>query len=128
MKFKYTLVGIFGIISFVLAINSCGKKTDTTDYAAIAVCSGTTPTYTADIANILNTNCATSACHSASSAKSGINLSTYTSASSQFKTNSKNLISIHHGSGVDQMPKNASKLAEATINKLDCWVKNGCPQ
>ena len=128
MKLMYSYICLFSALTLIVCMNSCGKKTDTTDYAAIAVCSGTTPTYTTDIANILNTNCATSACHSASSAKSGINLSTYSSASSQFKTNSKNLISIHHGSGVDQMPKNAAKLSEATINKLDCWVKNGCPQ
>jgi len=26
------------------------------------------------------------------------------------------------------MPQGQSKLADATINKLDCWVKNGCPE
>jgi hypothetical protein len=38
------------------------------------------------------------------------------------------LASVHHASGVKAMPQGQSKLAEASINKLDCWVKNGCPE
>lgn len=120
MKIQYI---IFLIIAFII---SC-SKTDTTDYASIAVCSGSIPTYTSNIAVILNSNCAISGCHN-SSAQAGINLSTYALASAQFKSNSRNLISIHHGSGVESMPRNASKLPDTIINKLDCWVKNNCPQ
>lgn len=120
MKFQYL---IFSIL--ILIIFSC-SKTDTTDYAGIAVCSSV-PTYTNNVATILNTSCALSGCHN-NSAKAGINLSNYEQASSQFKTNSKNLISIHHGSGVEAMPRNSAKLSDASINTLDCWVKNSCPQ
>jgi hypothetical protein len=120
MKFQYLFITLIFI-----TIISCAK--DTTDYAGIAVCSSTIPTYTNSVATILNTNCALSGCHN-SSARKGIDLSNYNLASSQFKSNSNNLISIHHGSGVANMPQDRAKLSDADINKIDCWVKNGCPQ
>jgi restriction endonuclease S subunit len=120
MKLKFTF---FALV--IITLISCSK--DTTDYAGIAVCTGTTPTYTNSIATILNTNCALSGCYN-NSAKKGIDLSNYNLASNQFKTNSNNLISIHHGSGVEAMPQGRAKMSDADINKLDCWVKNGCPQ
>lgn len=117
---------IAAIVAGIVTINACKK--DAIDYAAQATCNGTVPTYTNEIAPILNTNCALSGCHNASSAKEGINLSDYASASSQFKNNPDNLTSVHHGSGVKPMPDGRPQLAADLINKLDCWVKNGCPQ
>jgi hypothetical protein len=110
----------------MVAFTACKK--DAVDYAAQATCTGSVPTYTSDIASILNTNCALSGCHNANSAKEGINLSAYEAASSQFINNSNNLISIHHGSGAKPMPEGRPQLSADLINKLDCWVKNGCPQ
>lgn len=128
MKLKLIItVALFYIITN--SIISCKKTNSTnTDYLANAVCSGTTPTYTSDVASILNSNCATSGCHNSSSKAAGINLSDYTNAKNEFLNNSKNIIAIHHGSGADAMPKNSSKLNDATINKLDCWTKNSCPE
>lgn len=123
MKFK-----IISILILSIAVNACKKNTSSTDYAANAVCSGTTPTYTSTIASILNNSCASSGCHNNASKKAGISLEGYSNASNQFKTNSKNLAAVHYGSGVQAMPKSAAKLADAIINKLDCWVKNNCPQ
>jgi hypothetical protein len=114
------------LLTGLSAFNACKK--DAVDYAAQATCTGTTPTYSNEIGTILNTNCALSGCHSASSSSAGINLSDYASASSQFKNNADNLTSVHHGSGVEPMPRGGAKLSADLINKLDCWVKNGCPQ
>jgi len=125
LTMKKNLLAV-AILTGMVTINACKK--DSTDYAAQATCTGTAPTYTNDIAPILNTNCALNGCHNASSAKEGINLSDYASASSQFKNNPDNLTSVHHGSGVKPMPDNKPKLSDDIINKLDCWVKNGCPQ
>ncbi|MEZ5046048.1 MAG: hypothetical protein R2831_03555 [Chitinophagaceae bacterium] len=122
---KFITLSLLAIIVINIA---CNKNSSTTDYVANAVCTGTTPTYTNDVASILNTSCALSGCHSAGSSQAGINLSDYSSASSQFKNNSKNLASVHHASGVEAMPRNASKLSDTQISILDCWVKNGCPQ
>ena len=123
MKFQLLSAALLTVI---IVFNSCKK--DSTDYASQATCTGTTPTYTNEIADILNSRCAMSGCHSASSAQEGINLSTYASASNQFLTNDDNLIAIHHGSGVKAMPDGEPQMDATTINKLDCWVKNGCPQ
>lgn len=119
MKFRIIIA-----ISLLSAIAACTK---TTDYAANAVCNGTS-TYSGQTAAILNANCATGGCHNAATKKAGIDLSTYAAASDQFKNNKKNLISIHHGSGAEAMPQGSAKLSDANINLLDCWVKNGCPQ
>jgi hypothetical protein len=114
------------LLSGLIAFNACKK--DAVDYAAQATCTGSAPTYSGEIESILNTNCALSGCHSASSARAGINLSDYANASSQFKNNSDNLTSVHHGSGVKPMPQGGAQLSADLINKLDCWVKNGCLQ
>jgi hypothetical protein len=123
MKFK-----IISIAILCIALYACKKNAVSTDYAASAVCSGTTPTYTNYVSSIINNSCATSGCHNNASSKAGISLEGFANASNQFKTNSKNLTAIHYGSGVEAMPKSAAKLADSIINKLDCWVKNGCPQ
>jgi hypothetical protein len=124
MKFIAIIAGLCSIVM----INGCKKESENTDFANSANCTGVTPVYSGEIASIINSNCATSGCHGGGSSAAGINLSNYSNASNQFKNNSKNLASIHHASGVEAMPRGASKLSDATINKLDCWVKNGCLQ
>ena len=119
---------IISAIILCIAVVACNKTSSNPDYAATAVCTGSTPTYTNNISNILNTSCATSGCHNDATRKAGISLQGYSNASSQFKNNSKNLASINHGSGVDPMPQGAPKLADSNIKKLECWVKNGTPQ
>jgi len=114
------------LFSGLITLNACKK--DAVDYAAQATCTGNTPTYSGEIESILTTHCALSGCHNANSAREDIILSTYTSASSQFTNNANNLVSVHHGSGVKPMPEGGAQLSEDLINKLDCWVKNGCPQ
>jgi len=117
---------ILTAISGIVAINACKK--DSTDYAAQATCTGTTPTYNGEISGLIDTHCGDSNCHSANGSKAGINLSTYALASSQFLNNNDMLTSIHHGRGVAPMPDNKPKLSDDIINRLDCWVKNGCPE
>ncbi len=117
---------IFTALSGIIAINACKK--DSADYAAQAVCTGPAPTYSGEISGIIDTHCGDSNCHSANSSKADINLSTYALSSSQFLNNNDILTSIHHGSGVAPMPDNKPKLSDDIINKLDCWVKNGCPE
>jgi hypothetical protein len=115
------------IMSMLITVVFACKKEEETNYADEATCTST-PTYTVDIAPILNASCAGSGCHNASSKRAGIDLSTYAAAKNEFMKNNTALASIHHASGVKAMPQGQSKLADATINKLDCWVKNGCPE
>ena len=121
-------ISIIAMLLTIVYATSCKKESENTDFANSANCTGVTPVYTGEIASIINSNCATSGCHGGGSSAAGINLSNYANASNQFKNNSDNLASIHHAGDVDAMPRGASKLSDAVINKLDCWVKNGCPQ
>lgn len=119
MKSKFTLIAI----TLVAVSIVCCKKESIVEYN----CSGITPTYDGEIKTILDTHCAFSGCHNASSKKAGIILSDYTNAKDE-STKDKFLGSVQHLKGYDDMPKDASKLDEATIQKLYCWVQNGSPQ
>lgn len=120
MKNKISLAGSLLILS--LSIVSCKKESIKT-----YDCTGITPTYDGEFKTILNTHCATSGCHNASSKKAGINLSDYNNAKAESSKDAF-LGSIQHLKGYDNMPKNGSKLDEVTIQKLYCWVQNGSPQ
>lgn len=101
---------------------ACKKTTVTT-----VDCTGVTPTYTADIKTIINTNCATSGCHSASAKANGLDLSTYLLVKSE-SSNNRFLGSINHDSGYNGMPQGAAKLSDANIKKITCWIQNGTPE
>ena len=111
----------------IISIAYACKKSTSTNFADEATCTST-PTYSVDVAPILNASCATPGCHDASTKKEGIDLSSYTVAKNEFMKNNNALASVHHASGVKAMPDGQAKLSDASINKLDCWVKNGCPQ
>lgn len=70
----------------------------------------------------MDTYCALSGCHNASSREAGVDLSTYAKTKNAFETTSC-LCTIHHGSGCSPMPKGGSKLSDATIKLIDCWAK-----
>jgi hypothetical protein len=117
----------FGLVLGLSAI-ACSKDSMTnTEYANAASCTGVTPTYTTDIKAIMDSRCATSGCHSASSAAHGIKLHDLTNTKAAFDSHSNFLATVHHASGEEAMPQGSSKLSDADIQKLDCWFKNGMP-
>jgi cytochrome c553 len=113
----------FLIFACVFTNTACEKNATTTTID----CTGTTPTYTNTIKAIMDSKCATSGCHSASSKRAGYDLSSFAGTSSG-ANNSKFLASIKHESGADAMPQGAAKLDDATIKNITCWVQNGKPQ
>lgn len=122
MRSLIAFIALFAIIAFV----SCKKNKDNPDYAAIANCSSIADSsnrYTNSIKTLLDTRCATSGCHNASSA-GGINVSDYAGAKNAFQ-NHNALCSVHHGNGCSPMPGMGAKLSDTELNKLDCWVQNG---
>ncbi len=114
---------IFGILFFML---SCSKD-ETSNTNNSLDCSANKPTYKNDIASILNSSCALSGCHSAASKSAGFDLSTFSGAKSASGSGSF-LKSIKHESGSSKMPQGGSKLPDATITKIECWIKNGTPE
>lgn len=117
MKKSFAITGLI-----LLGLNSCKKE-------AIQQfdCTGATPTYTSDVAPILNASCALSGCHNAASQAEGINLSTYAGARSA-SNNDNFLGSIQHISGYKPMPENGAKLSDVNIKTISCWVQNGSPE
>ena len=115
---------LFMLLLGLTAWVGCTK--DETDGGTPATCSGTTPTYTKDVQSILATNCALSGCHSATSKASGIDLSTYAAAKAE-AVKPRFLGAIKHEGGFSPMPQGRSKLAAATIQKLECWVSGSTP-
>ena len=109
-------------IYFLLLLASCTKDEETK-----ADCSGVTPTYTVDIAPIMNLSCAISGCHTAIFPADGLDLSNYAKVKSA-SINGKVLQSIKHLSGVEAMPQGAAKLSADKITKDECWIQAGAPE
>jgi hypothetical protein len=97
------------------------------DAADMVDCGGITPTYTADIKDILDANCALSGCHDAITQQDGKNLSTYAGALAVSQGN-EFLGAIQHKSGFVPMPYQSPKLPDSQIELLTCWVQNGSPE
>jgi hypothetical protein len=109
-----------------LALVGCDPK-GSTNYADQADCTNvnaSTNTYANSIKAILDTRCATAGCHNATTKEDDIDLSAYAVAKEVFQTRDA-LCAIHHGDGCEPMPKGSLQLDDATINLIDCWVKNG---
>jgi len=85
------------------------------------------PTYTADIKKILDVNCA-GPCHNPEKKRHGmLDLSTYEAVKGP-SADSTFIGAIMHKDGFTPMPKNRSKLDDATIEKISCWIRNGSPE
>lgn len=122
---KYFKAGLsLIVIAACIYITSCKPKQAATK-ATQAACASS-PTYTADIKQILDVNCGNT-CHSEAKKKHGIDLSSYEPSKEAASRNSF-MGSIRHEDGFDAMPANHAKLDDATIEKLACWVKNGMPK
>lgn len=121
------------LLAFAIASTfaSCSEDDDlhaagtaNSDYIEAADCTGQTPTYTADIAPILDLNCALSGCHNAATATHGLSLEGYDAASGNFNLHNL-LCAINHTEECNAMPQGQPKLADADILAITCWAKNG---
>ena len=113
----------FGLAFFWVA--SCKK--DSTDFTKDANCTGLNAannSYSSSIQAILDLHCSTSGCHNAASHEKGVITDNYADAKKTFDSQN-GLCSIHRGSGCRAMPDGLPSLDDATINLIDCWVKNG---
>jgi len=126
-----TISPIAVLIALLCLTGACKKEskptTSAADYIANANCTGIDSSqnrYTNSVKSILDANCGSSGCHNASSAQSGVDLSTYGAAKTAFQ-NRPVLCSVHHGSGCQPMPQGSGQLSQSDINKLNCWARNG---
>ena len=117
-KLKFVIV-LFLIIFF----GSCYYDVEEELYQTIE-CSTADMSYQSDILPILENNCLQ--CHDAASNFGGITLEGF----DQLKTyvNNNQLIGvIKHEAGFSPMPKNAAKLLDCEIEKIEAWITDGAP-
>jgi mono/diheme cytochrome c family protein len=88
-------------------------------------CDTTVVTYSQSIVPIMTSSCIS--CHSGTSAASGIRLETYTGVKAM-ASNGMLVKVVTHAPGVSPMPKNAAKLNDCNIKKIQKWVAAGAPQ
>ncbi len=122
-KYLTTFLSLAILAAFLQTAACKSKKTATTTEGA--PCS-TIPTYTAEIKNIIDLNCANE-CHNAKKKKHNIDISTYDLAKAA-AANRNFMGTINHLPGYDPMPDKKPKLDDVTIQKLTCWIQNGMPQ
>ncbi len=112
------------LIALLAAIaTACKTKKEATATVPPAPldCSTSVVTYEA-VKSIIASKC--NRCHNYGSTPGGYSLLNIDDVK-RAATNGALLGTIKHNSGYFAMPAQASKLDQATINTIECWVKNG---
>jgi len=87
-------------------------------------CDTSNVTYSGIISSIIQTNCL--GCHSSAGTGGGILLNTYSTVRNEVD-NGRLWGAFTWQSGVSQMPKNAKRLSDCDIAKIEIWLRNGTP-
>jgi hypothetical protein len=116
---------IVSILAASMLFGSCYYDVEEELYPTLE-CSTTGVTYTAVVEPIIRSNCYNS-CHSAA-----INIGNHTLEGYDklkvYVDNGKLMGAIKHSPGFSPMPKNAAKLVDCDIEKIQAWVTAGAPQ
>lgn len=128
-NFKFSTLFIVLALSIPLVFAACGDDViDGTNASYINAANCTTsPTYTADIASIINASCATTGCHDNIEAAKGLTMEGYANAKAGFDTYNI-LCSINNDDACTNMPIGSSKLPAADILAITCWAKANFPE
>jgi hypothetical protein len=101
----------------VFLVVSCKKKDKSSKDSYTPECSGATPKFAANVAPLIQANCAISGCHAAGSMNGPGALTSYASV--------KNSVALIRPAVVSgKMPKNGSLSAEQK-NTIVCWIDAG---
>ncbi len=123
--------GLLFLLISITIVFSCKKDNNSTSTpiknTTVLDCSKIQATYTNDVKAIMDNSCAIGGCHNTISKANGIDLSNYAVVKTEAAL-SRFLGSIKHQSGFDVMPRNSSKLNQTSIDKIECWIKNGFTQ
>ncbi|HRG65881.1 MAG TPA: hypothetical protein PLV12_08750 [Saprospiraceae bacterium] len=108
----------------LLFLNACYYDNEEELYPDVGTCITDSMSYQADIYPIINNNCL--GCHNSSAVQGGIDISNYELLTPYIESGSL-LKSIKHESGYSAMPKDAGKMSECQIAKIDAWISQGAP-
>lgn len=111
---------ILSSLAASLLLVACKSTQNTQSTASSLTCDNTSLSFTKDIKPIMVTNC--TKCHNGG--KLEFNFNELTSVK-EAVGKEEFLQTIKHMSGYPSMPKNADKLDQATIDMIECWIKNG---
>jgi len=115
---------ILTVLMLTIQLSSCYYDNEEEVYPDSGGCDTTNVTYSGSVAPVLQANC--NACHSGNGPSAGIVTDNYTDLltvvnSGQFKG------AINHSSGYSAMPKNAPKLSDCNLSKINKWIDAGAP-
>lgn len=109
---------------FIVLLSNCIYHNESEYFAATPAdtCNTQNMSYQNDIKSILEANCL--ACHKTTNASFGINLEGYAKVKPYAQSGELSKV-INHVAGYDPMPKNASKMSDCDIAKIDAWIEQG---
>ena len=108
------------IVFLAILTSSCASDSESDVLEPINDNTSETVTYTNTIATIMQSSCATSGCHDATSKTAGVDLTSYEHVVQAFE-NRDALGEIERG----EMPIGSPVLPEATIKLIKNWIENG---
>ncbi len=117
-NFKYILVGSLMLFLVDMTISACTK--DKVQPAPVDNTCADTISFANDILPIMENNC--TSCHNASNASGGYDLSNYAGVT---QNTGKVYGSILQDGSASSMPQGGSKIADSSIQKINCWINQG---
>ncbi|MBM3938192.1 MAG: cytochrome c [Sphingomonadales bacterium] len=105
-----------------LSLQGCYYDNKAENYGS-AGCDSANPTYTKNIAPLINQSCI--GCHGSSGASAGVSLTTYDLVKTYAVKGS--LMGTLKQNGYSLMPP-GGKLSDCKISQVDKWIQNGMPQ
>ena len=112
------------VVILLFAVTGCYYDSEEDLYPPVS-CDTSNISYSLDIVPIMATSCLN--CHfNGSSIGGGLNLEGHAALKASAENGSL-VGSVTHASGFSAMPKDASKLDECKIKKINAWVQAGSP-
>lgn len=110
------------ILVALVSMQGCYYDNKAENYGS-ASCDSANPTYTNNIAPLINQSCI--GCHGSSGASAGVSLTTYDLVKTQALKGS--LTGTMKQNGYSLMPP-GGKLSNCKIGQVENWIRNGFPQ
>ncbi len=126
MAHLITKTGIFLLTLLLTALTSCYYDNEEELYPGGQLpCDTANVSYNLDVAPILATHC--DGCHSGSAPSANIRTTPYADLTAIVNNGQLKGV-INHDNGFSPMPKNAGKLPNCELAKINAWISKGAPQ
>lgn len=115
---KYGFTVVFLLSSLLFSIQSCAK--DKVQPAPLDSTCADTISFVNDILPIMESNC--TICHNSNNPSAGYDLSTHAGV---IQNLGKVLGSVRQDGSALSMPQGGNKIADISIQKINCWINQG---